>query len=51
MPGCSVKSCTNWNGNTRNTDIHYFRFPKDEEIVNKWIEACSNDNLNLTNGI
>ena len=50
MPGFSVKCCSNWNGNTKNTNIQYFRFPKDEEIVNKWIEAWKNDKLNLAAG-
>ena len=50
MPGCSVKCCSNWNGNTKNTNIHYSRFLKDEEILQKWIGACNNNNLNLKNG-
>ena len=50
MPGCSVKFCTNWNGNTKSTDIRFFRFPKDKQIISKWIEACNDPNLNITNG-
>ena len=50
MPGCSVKSCKHWNGNTKNKNIKYFSFPKDPVLAEKWIGACANDNINIQNG-
>lgn len=50
MPSCAVKNCQNWNGNTRDSRISFFRFPKDETIVQKWVEFCKRDTLNLKDG-
>lgn len=40
MPGCALASCTNYNRNKKGKDIKYFRFPKNEDLANRWIVAC-----------
>lgn len=50
MPGCAVKFCPNWNGNTKHKGIKYFRFPKDPQLVSQWLKACGKDNVNLKHG-
>lgn len=51
MPACAVASCRNFNQNTKGTDIKYYRFPKDEYFLNKWIAACRRkDKINIKNG-
>jgi len=32
MPGCAVKLCHNWNGNTKGKQIKYFFFPKNKDL-------------------
>ncbi|KAL1488469.1 hypothetical protein ABEB36_014940 [Hypothenemus hampei] len=50
MPGCAVSICKNYNRNTKGTGIQYFRFPKNEQLNNKWIQACRRkETINLKN--
>ena len=49
MPSCSIKPCHNNNTNTKGRNIQFHRFPKNAEIVSKWVAACGNENLNLEN--
>ncbi|XP_014211775.1 uncharacterized protein LOC106641773 [Copidosoma floridanum] len=49
MPCCSVQLCRNNNMNTKNTGIRYFRFPKDEHLLEEWKIFCNKDNINLKN--
>ncbi|CAH1981430.1 unnamed protein product [Acanthoscelides obtectus] len=50
MPGCAVANCKNYNRVTKGSDIRYFRFPKNEEFVKRWVGACRReDEINLRN--
>lgn len=49
MTHCSVYGCNN---NSRKTsDIHYFRFPREEEWAEKWLSKCRRaDKINTKTG-
>ncbi|CAH1989757.1 unnamed protein product [Acanthoscelides obtectus] len=50
MKGCAVANCKNYNRVTKGSDIGYFRFPKNEEFVKRWVGACRReDEINLRN--
>jgi hypothetical protein len=50
MPNCAVFGCLNHNKKTKGTDIKYFRFPKQVDLANQWINACCRaDKINLQN--
>ena len=40
MPNCALKSCKNWNKNTKNQNISFHQFPKDEGLQKLWVNAC-----------
>lgn len=51
MPGCAVYGCGNYNRKTKGTNIKYFRFPYNEDLAKKWINACKRkDKFNLKYG-
>ena len=37
---CSVFGCSNTKSKTKYTGVKYFRFPKDEELITQWKNAC-----------
>ncbi|OXU22508.1 hypothetical protein TSAR_006378 [Trichomalopsis sarcophagae] len=48
MPICSVNCCKN-SKNTKDCEIQFHRFPKDQQIRDHWIKACNRESLNLEN--
>lgn len=51
MPGCAVFGCGNYSRSTKGTAVKYYRFPKDEILRKRWIDACSRgDPLNMMHG-
>jgi len=51
MPGCAVATCKNFNRNTKGTGIKYYRFPKNDDLAIRWINACHRQGkINLKNG-
>ncbi|KAK5648080.1 hypothetical protein RI129_002972 [Pyrocoelia pectoralis] len=48
MPYCVVQGCRNYNVKTRGRNIHYFRFPKDPMLCNRWIDICEQERINLS---
>lgn len=48
---CAVVICPNSYGKTRskNPDLKYFQFPKNQSIQEKWIEVCQIDPSSLLN--
>ncbi|XP_057658418.1 uncharacterized protein LOC130895231 isoform X3 [Diorhabda carinulata] len=49
MPSCTVKFCKNHNKNTRNSNVHYHRFPQDSVLREIWRKACGVEELKLEN--
>jgi hypothetical protein len=50
MPNCAVFGCLNHNIKTKETDIKYFRVPKQVDLANQWTNACCRaDKINLQN--
>ncbi|KYN07147.1 hypothetical protein ALC62_01890 [Cyphomyrmex costatus] len=45
MPSCSIRSCHNNSHNTKNKEISYLCFPKDEALIEKWKVLCK-ENVN-----
>lgn len=46
MPSCAVRSCANFRVKGK-SNFHYFRFPKDKETQNRWIQLCGRkDHIN-----
>lgn len=41
MPQCAVHACGNSHRRTRGKPVHYHRFPQEQEVRRKWIEACN----------
>jgi len=47
---CSIKLCKN-DTRTKSTDIQFFRFPKNQLLLFKWVAACGKENMNVKNGM
>lgn len=42
MVKCSVSNCkNNTSGKNKTEHIKFFRFPKNKDVLNKWISACN----------
>ena len=51
MPNCAIPTRKNYFRGTKDTDIRYFRFPKEKNFTTKWVIACfRKDKINLENG-
>lgn len=53
MPNnCAVYGCLNRKAKTIGSGIRYFRFPRKEELRNKWAHLCGRaDNINADNAV
>ncbi|XP_016992476.2 uncharacterized protein [Drosophila takahashii] len=43
---CAVKNCGNNNRNSNRKKWRYFHFPKEKELLQKWIDFCQRNNIN-----
>ncbi|XP_036149387.1 THAP domain-containing protein 1 isoform X3 [Monomorium pharaonis] len=48
MSKCLIKSCKN--RSQKNPNIRFFRFPKNEVLLSKWVAACEEENVNVRDG-
>ena len=49
MATCAVSGCKNNQRKTKN--VHFYRFPKDPELCEKWVQFCNSTRvLNTKNG-
>jgi len=46
---CSVKSCKNQSDRVCREKVHFYIFPKDQNIAEKWLEVCKVSTTNLKN--
>nr|XP_022908119.1 uncharacterized protein LOC111419530 [Onthophagus taurus] len=49
MPKCSVLGCKNHSFSTKGRNIHYFKFPSEPGVCNRWIDFCG-QTVNLKSG-
>lgn len=50
MSTCSIKTCKN-DSRKNLKNIHFFRFPKNKEVLLKWVAVCGKENVNVKNGM
>ena len=52
MVACSVKSCKSniKRKHIVSEDVHFHRFPKNQELEQIWVNACDNPNIKVKYG-